>query len=153
MGVNRKMTKKKIGDTRPYYKLSTGYTPELAEEICDEISTSSYSIQCICEKNQHFPNYKMILKWLEIYPEFRLMHARAKQAQSEFLVDMILKIIDKPETYIENGVLKNDVPMMRLKVQTIQWIASKLNKEKYGDVQKVQNEIMFSHEEKLKELT
>lgn len=147
------MTKKQIiGDNRHGYKLSTGYTPELAEEVCETIATSSYSIQCICDKNPEFPHYKMISKWLEIYPEFRLMYARAKERQSEFLVDMILKIIDKPETYIENGILRNDVPMMKLKVNTIQWIASKLLKDKYGDVQKVQNEIMFSHEEKLKEL-
>ena len=110
------------------------YTPELAKEICDTIASSSRAIQALCQTNPHWPGYSTLWEWIgDNRQGFADLYAQAKEKQSEYLVDDILRIIDKPETFTdEDGQERNDVAMMRLKVDSIKWQAMKLKPKKYG---------------------
>lgn len=115
------------------------YTPQLGKEICDTISNSNKSLQTLCMMNPHWPSFNAIYEWISDNREgFGEMYAKAKENQADFLVDDILRIIDKPETFIENGVEKNDVGMCRLKVDSLKWQAMKLKPRKYGDMRQIE---------------
>lgn len=109
------------------------YTPELGKEICDTIAESNIGLYGILKLNPHWPCYNAIYEWIADNREgFGDMYAKAKEAQADYLVDDILTIIDKPETFIENGVERNDVAMMRLKVDSLKWQAMKLKPRRWG---------------------
>jgi len=130
------------------------YTSSLGKEICDTIATSSQSLQTLCEKHSHWPSYNAIYEWLRDNREgFGELYARAKEDQADHLAESILRIIDKPETfYDENGNERNDVAMMRLKVDSLKWHAMKLKPKKYGDRQQIETKVTLSHEDSLNEL-
>ncbi len=110
------------------------YTDAIAQEICDTISTSNQSLQVLCLKNPHWPSFNAIYEWQRDNREnFGEKYAKAKEAQADYLAESILTIIDKPETFIdETGQERNDVGMMRLKVDSLKWQAMKLKPKKYG---------------------
>jgi hypothetical protein len=109
------------------------YTPELAEEICQAISVSNKALQTICMSHEHWPSYVTIWDWIQKDRNgFAKLYAEAKEAQADYLCESILTIIDKPETFVdENGNERNDVAMMRLKVDSMKWQAMKLKPKKY----------------------
>ena len=79
------------------------------------------------------------------------LYAKAKESQADYLVDDILRVIDKPETYIdEHGLERNDIGMIRIKVDAMKWQAMKLKPKKYGDKSFVEKTI--KHEENLEDL-
>ena len=128
------------------------YTPEIAKEICDTVSCSPKALQSLCLMNPHWPSYNCIYEWIrDNRRNFGDDYAVAKDNQADCLVDDILRIIDKPETFIdESGNERNDVGMMRLKVDSLKWQAMKLKPRKYAD--KAQTELTIKHEENLKDL-
>jgi hypothetical protein len=112
------------------------HTPELAKEICDTIASSTKGLHSLCQMHAHWPSYNAIYEWINDNREgFGDLYAKAKESQADYLCDDILRIIDKPETYIENGVERNDVAMMRLKVDSMKWQAMKLKPRRWGDKQ------------------
>lgn len=119
------------------------YTDELAEKICEQIATTSKSMKTIC--NELSINVMTVLNWLcethdNYRPEFSKMYARAKEMQSDFLVEEIIEISDDSRNdllftdewgnKVEN---KEFVNRSRLRVDSRKWIASKLRPKKYGD--------------------
>lgn len=126
------------------------YTPELAQEICDTIGSSNKALQSLCLMNAHWPSYNAIYEWIrDNRCGFGDAYAKAKEDQADYLADDILRIIDKPETFIENGVERNDTQMMRIKVDALKWHAMKLKPKKYGDKQIIEQ--TTSENEQLKE--
>lgn len=108
------------------------YTPELAKEICDTIGSTTKGLPTLCQMNDHWPCYNAIYEWIQDNRcSFGDMYAKAKENQADYLVDDILRIIDKPETFIENGVERNDTQMIRIKVDAMKWQAMKLKPKKY----------------------
>lgn len=105
----------------------------------------------ICIENPHWPHYATIWEWIA---DNRMgmgdKYAKAKEKQADHLCESILTIIDKPETFIENGVERNDVGMCRLKVDALKWQAMKLKPKKYGDRQQIDTTI--THEGTIKDL-
>ncbi len=127
------------------------YTPELGKEICDTVSSAVKGLPTLCQMHDHWPSYNAIYEWIQDNRQgFGDMYAKAKESQADYLFDEILRIIDKPETFIENGVERNDVAMMRLKVDSLKWQAMKLKPRRYAD--KVQTELTIKHEENLEDL-
>ena len=110
-------------------------TPEMIKEICDTISTSSQGLPTLCQMNSNWPGCSTIFEWISDNRNgFADSYAKAKESQADYLVDDILRIIDKPESFIdENGNERNDVAMMRLKVDAIKWQAMKLKPKKYDN--------------------
>jgi hypothetical protein len=113
----------------------TDCTDAMMSEICDTIGSSHLGLPTLCSINAHWPKYQTIFRWIsENRNGFSDMYAKAKESQADFLTESILVVIDKPETYIDdNGQERNDVGMLRLKVDAFKWQASKLRPKKWGD--------------------
>lgn len=117
------------------------YSEELGIRICEEVATTSASLQRICDNNLDFPHFKTVFRWLndKEKADFCDMYARAKRMQAELMVDEITDIADDGATdyYLDDkGNLKCDhenIQRSRLKVDARKWIASKLLAKKYGD--------------------
>lgn len=133
-------SKKKIEqeDTRPVGRPSD-YTPELGEEICDAIATSSYGITTLCKAHEHWPDKVTIYRWIAKIPEFCNQYTQAKKAQAELMVDEMIEIADQTvfDTYVnDEGKLVPDHEYMqrsRLRIDTRKWMACKLIPKVYGD--------------------
>lgn len=127
------------------------YTPEIAKEICDKISVSNKSLQSLCLENPHWPGYSTIWEWIgDNRAGIADQYAKAKEKQADHLCESILTIIDKPETFVENGVERNDTQMIRIKVDALKWQAMKLKPKKYAD--KHAEDIYADHERVKREL-
>ncbi|HSW94314.1 MAG TPA: hypothetical protein VLJ15_08190 [Gammaproteobacteria bacterium] len=125
--------KKKVG--RP-----NGYTPELAEKICDAIATSSKGITRLCHDNPCWDvNPDTVYSWLSKHKEFAEMYARVKKQQIEVIIDEILSIADDSSNdYLINADGKafadhEHINRARLRIDTRKWIAAKLVPRLYGD--------------------
>lgn len=129
MDATTKKTTSKAKAGRP-----TLYTPGLADKICSYIATSTHGIQRLCKLHDDMPDYKTIFNWLINKPEFAEKYEKAKSQQANILFDLMLELIDKPETYVDDsGQERNDVAILRLKVDTIKWQLTKLQPKKYSD--------------------
>ena len=116
------------------------YTSEIGKEICDTIATTTKGLPTLCQMYDHWPSYNAIYEWISDNRQgFGDMYAKAKESQADYLCEDILRIIDKPETYVENGVERNDVGMMRLKIDSLKWQAMKLKPRRWGDKQEESN--------------
>jgi hypothetical protein len=127
--------KKEAKPKKPHGRPSI-HTPELAKEICDTIASSNQALQTLCQTHSNWPSYNAIYEWIADNREgFGDLYAKAKDNQADYLAEEILRIIDKPETYFdENGNERNDVSMMRLKVDAWKWHAMKLKPKKWGEL-------------------
>lgn len=113
------------------------YTPELAEDICQTVASSSDGLRILCAQNPHWPERSNIFIWMRKHPEFRLLYTSAKREQSEVMVDYLQELLAEDHHYMDdNGNERLDVGMLRLKVDAIKWQAGKLNPHVYGDTRK-----------------
>ena len=109
----------------------TKFTQELADKICETISTSSKGLRTICSENDI--TTPTLLKWLSENEQFSIQYARAKQMQADLLIDEIISISDHSEEDHTPFTGGNVVNRDRLKVDTRKWLASKLYPKRYGD--------------------
>lgn len=116
----------------------TGYTPELANEICNSIASSSKGTKKLCKENQHWPCQDTLFAWLKNHPEFSEQYAQAKRCQIEVFIDEILDIADDSshdELINEEGSLvcnSEFIARSRLRIDTRKWLAAKLVPKVYG---------------------
>lgn len=112
----------------------TLYCIELAKEICECIASNALGIRDLCEMNPHFPSPAVLFVWLRKYPEFQELYAQAKRDQAEVSVDKLKEWTNEDHIYIdENGKRRVDVPLLRVKIDTVKWEASKLIPRVYGE--------------------
>jgi hypothetical protein len=128
----------------------TIFSKEIADRICEELSTSSKSLRTIC-KQEGMPSIRTVMNWLSEgskssitndLSEFVQQYARAREAQADFLAEEIIEIADDgsndlmtiqkgDNSYeVENKEVTN---RSKLRVDARKWIASKLKPKKYGD--------------------
>lgn len=137
----------------------TLYSQEIADKICEEISTTNKSLRSICKELEI--STMTVLRWLSD-PEkedFCLHYARAKEEQADHLAEEILEIADDSSRddktiYDKAGnaiTVENTewTKRSQLRVDARKWIASKLKPKKYGD--KLQTE--HSGELNIKQIT
>ncbi len=119
----------------------TKFTNELADNICEIISTSSTSLRTLC-KDESMPSANTIIRWLREKEDFRLQYARAKEDQADFLAEEIIEISDDATNdfmTIQKGDQSYEVEnkewtsRSKLRVDARKWIASKLKSKKWGD--------------------
>ena len=84
------------------------------------------------------PNVVTVYRWLNKYPEFSNMYAKAKEDAADTLAEEIQDIADSMpmETTDKEGNTKFDpgyIQWMRLRVDARKWVAAKLKPRKYGD--------------------
>lgn len=120
----------------------SSYTPEVAEEICQQIAHSDQGLERIC-KQDGMPDPATVYRWLTTHPDFRENYARAREMQGEFLALQIVAIADDGSAdvvtrYREDGseyqaVDQEHIQRSRLRVDARKWLAGKLAPKKYGD--------------------
>lgn len=137
------MTKKK--DPKDYKKTGrpTKYTKELGEEIANTIATSELGLIHLVNLNPHWPHRATIFTWRRTQPGFGDMYTKAKEDQTEVVVEYMQEVMAEPHKWEdpETGISRVDVPMLRLKMDTMKWHAAKLKPKKFGDakVQEIVN--------------
>jgi hypothetical protein len=100
------------------------YDPEIAEEICIRIASSSQSIITILASEKGFPGLSTVTKWLNSNADFSNAYARAKQFQADLLGEDILDIADSAELEAHDK---------RIRIDARRWLMSKLKPKVYGD--------------------
>ena len=125
------------------------YTQELADKICEEISTSNKGLRTICKELGI--STMTVLRWLsdEEKKDFRVQYARAKEEQADHLAEEILEIADDSTRDDKTILDKQGNPIIventewtkrsQLRVDARKWIASKLKPKKYGDKLQTEN--------------
>lgn len=117
----------------------TIYTPELAQEICDTIASSSKGIKRLCKEHDGWPNPDTIYHWVSTNQEFSDQYARAKRQQIEVIVDEMLDLADdtsQDNVVNSEGKLIIDhehINRSRLRIDTRKWLAAKLAPKIYGE--------------------
>lgn len=115
----------------------TKYNQKIVDEICEWVATSSKSMRTIC-KNVGI-SYQTHLNWIREHPEYFDQYARAKEDQSDLLIEEMIEIADdssQDEIVVGDGIVKMNseyVQRSRIRIDTRKWIASKLKPKKYGD--------------------
>ncbi len=129
------MTKKKAPKEPKKMGRPTAYTPELAEEICEVIASSELGLLHLCNARPHWPDRATIFTWRRKYADFRDKYTLAKEDQTEVCVEYMQEVMNEPHKYVdeETGYTKIDVPMLRLKMDTMKWQAGKLKPKKFGE--------------------
>lgn len=111
----------------------TLYTEELAEEICDVVSSSATGLSILCKERPHWPARQNIYIWLRKYPSFRDKYTLARKEQTHVYVDDVFEMMQEDHHYTDdNGNIRVDVPMLRLKLDHMKWHVGKLNSPVYG---------------------
>lgn len=129
------MTKKKKPEDLKKTGRPTKYTKELGDEICEAIASSELGLLHLCNANPHWPDRSNIFLWRRKFPEFRDKYTQAKEDQTEVSVEYMQEVMNEPHKWIdqETGLTRIDVPMLRLKIDTMKWQVGKLKPKKFGE--------------------
>ncbi len=84
---------------------------------------SGCTISKIIAGNKKIPSRITIYRWRSSYPEFGKAYAEALEAHVEALLDEALLIVDT----------EYDAKLAKVRADQRNWMASKLNRQKYGD--------------------
>lgn len=103
----------------------TKYNIEIANRICELISTSTVGLYTLCQYTKDLPAASTIRLWRVNHAEFSAQYARAKLAQADLLAEDCLDISD--------ASTPENVGVDRLRVDSRKWLASKLLPKQYGD--------------------
>lgn len=134
------MTKKKKPEELKKMGRPTMYTPELADEICDAIATSELGLMHLVNQHPNWPERQVIFLWRRKYPDFDDKYMRAKEQQADVVFEYTQEVMSEPHKWEdpETGIVKIDVPMLRLKMDTMKWHAAKLKPKKFGEAKDVE---------------
>lgn len=132
----------------------TIYNEDLADFICNKISTTTLGTNKLCAMFDEFPDESTIYAWRIKHESFSKKYANAKSKQAEILAEKLIEMSDEVEVYEdEKGVNRIDPGMLgrqRLKIDTLKWYASKLAPKIYGEKQ--QTDVTVKHETDLNSL-
>ena len=126
----------------------TGYSLEIAAELCSEIATRADGLDAICRSRKEFPTAAGVYLWLGKYPAFLEIYTRARAEQAQLLAEQIIEIADNTQlgeivTIKPDGTEERKMADMlehrKLRIESRKWIAAKLLPKKYGD--KIQQEV------------
>lgn len=117
----------------------TMFTDKLAAEICEVVSTSPKMLEELCNERKHWPTAKCVYEWRIKIPSFGEAYARAKMAQIDALVNHIFVLLrDTSNDYYINDEGKKrinhaHINKLKIEVDAIKWLASKLVPRLYGE--------------------
>lgn len=72
----------------------TVYSPEIADQICDELMCTDRGLHSICNSNEKFPSAKTVWDWLNKHEDFRNKYTHAKALQADYLIEQTIEIAD-----------------------------------------------------------
>lgn len=106
-------------------------------DICNELEDSEKGVRSICSArvNISYSTFKEILK---SEPLLATQYARAKESQCEYWTEQLMSKTIELSDRVQRGDIDVDfvsasVQALRLEVDTIKWLLSKLMPKKYGD--------------------
>ena len=114
----------------------TGFTPELAKEICERVALGE-TLTAICQ-DEAMPGVRTAYQWLDAQPIFAKSYALARMTRAESRAH---RIDDYVRQAIEGKMHPN---VARVAIDAEKWQAARENPKRYGD--KVVQEIGFSDE-------
>ncbi len=142
-----KLPKKKYKYTKKTGR-PCGYTIKIAEAICNGIK-HDLPLMKILEAVKVDQN--TFYRWIDKFPEFWAMYARAREIQAQIWEDRILQIAgdtSEDELFTSEGRRYQNsefINRSRLKVDSLKWLMSKRIPKKYGERQTVEHEGEIKH--------
>lgn len=136
----------------------TGYTYQLAQQICERLSTTDRGLQDICGDND-MPGKSTVWRWLSQYPEFWEMYTRAREFQTEIMYDEMERIALEPlpETdvfdllgnnvgsAVNGSVAMAEVQRRKLIIDVIKFKLAKLQPKRFGDNKNMSIDVKVRH--------
>jgi len=124
---------------------SNTYSEKLVDDICEKLANSHLSIRKCCEL--HGISYAAFNNWInekkegnkDFHPYALSQYARAKEDQIKYLADEILRLTYEMQELIRVGKTYNEfnvnaaVAALRVQIDSLKWILSKLKPKTYGD--------------------
>lgn len=110
------------------------YTDDMGDKICEEL-TKGRSLLQIC-LDPGMPTRDAVNHWVLTNKDFHHKYTRAREAQSDYLVDEIIKIADIEFTAEERkspGLINALMQQRKLQTDSRKWYASKVMPKRYGD--------------------
>lgn len=109
----------------------TTFSQETADHICEELS-SGVSLRSICAADD-MPDKATVFRWLAKDETFRDQYARARDAQSDAMLEDILEIADQWEDQAKLLRDPDVIQRAKLRIDTRKWAMSKMAPKRYGE--------------------
>lgn len=77
----------------------SGYTQELADEICERIGCGE-TLNDILRSKGNVPTRMTVHRWLDKYPEFAIAYKAARDKGFDAIAESALEIADTPVSYV-----------------------------------------------------
>jgi hypothetical protein len=122
----------------------TKYTQELADEICMAVSTCTLGLGKLCALHPSWPDRDTINTWRVLNRDFSAQYHEAKKIQADLYAEECMDIIDASS--IEEAQLS------KIRVNTRQWVASKLLPKVYGDSKAVEEDKEKQRKEEIEKM-
>lgn len=120
------------------------YTQELADEICMAVSTCTLGLNKLCEINPSWPAKQTINEWRVLNREFAAQYHEAKKIQADLYAEECMDIVDASSV--------EEAQLSKIRVNTRQWIASRLLPKVYGDSKAVEEDKEKQRKEELEKM-
>ena len=114
-----------MSSTRPI-----AYTEELGQQICSIAATNSTGLVEV-SLNPDMPELTTIANWLAdpAMEDFKQAYNTARRIQADLLADEMIAIADMA---LSDGFNAPQVSLVKIRIETREWKASKLAPHKYG---------------------
>lgn len=109
---------------------------DIVINICNDIGSSTMTILDICTK--HKIGHQTWYIWLSQYPEIEEMYRAAQRIRADLLAEQTIIIADDDHDdalHFKNKTVVNRefVDRSKVRIMARQWLASKLNAQKYSE--------------------
>lgn len=113
------------------------YSDELAEAICEAMSTSDKGLSALCDGDARFPHHATVWRWMHEIDGFREKIVRAREHQADYLAYQGGKILEDATEWAEQG---NNayVALAKAKAEYRLKLVPKIAPRTMGDRSKVQ---------------
>lgn len=125
------------------------FSQEVADQICEGLAEGT-SLRKICERDG-MPDKATVFRWLHKDEAFRDQYARAREAQTDSLLEEIFEIADQWESPLELLKDPDTIQRAKLRIDTRKWAMSKMAPKRFGD--KVTQEIAGDPDNPLRSVT
>jgi len=117
----------------------TDFTQSVADRICEGLSEGT-SLRKICGADD-MPDKSTVFRWLTKHDEFRDQYARAREAQTDSLLEEIFEIADQWESPVDLLKDPDTIQRAKLRIDTRKWAMSKMAPKRFGDKLEVDQKV------------
>jgi hypothetical protein len=110
---------------------------EIREEFLIRVAEGE-SVFTICH-DEHMPARPTVYRWIRENSQFRDEYTAALDQRADKYVEMIANLSEHMQMRAAMGASNEEMTALKTHINSLQWIAAKLNPKKYGD--KIQAEI------------